>query len=102
MEFLGGCLLDSLSDTMDAEQREAFKGIDSKLETLRTDVNRAAVETAREVQKIASSTAAAHHRLDEHVENHRTVKRSRMALWMGVVLALVSSFFAWLFGEMRG
>ena len=89
---------------MEAELREAFKEIkgaidklDGKLDTHLIQFQAHCVEDARVQQQILSSSQAAHKRLDEHTEDHKTEKSGRFSLWVGVILAFLSAVLAAVF-----
>ena len=86
---------------MEAELREAFKEIkgaidklDGKMDTHLIQFQAHCVEDARVQQQILSSSQAAHKRLDEHGEEHKTDRAGKFSLWVGIVLAFVSAALA--------
>jgi hypothetical protein len=93
-------------DKMDADVRAAFTDIKAAVEKLDTKFDTYAalfqahcVEDARVQQQILSSSQAAHKRMDDHGEEHKTDKAGRVNLWIGVALAFLSgavgALFSW-------
>jgi hypothetical protein len=94
---------------MDSDLREALrdikdsiKSVDSKLETHLIQFSAHCVEDARVQQQILSSSQAAHKRMDEHGEDHKTDQAGRVNLWIGVVLAFLSGAVGALFTWFKG
>ena len=94
---------------MEAELREAFNRIqgsvdklDGKLDGFLAQFQSHCIEDTRVQQQILSSSQAAHHRLNEHTEEHKGEKSGRFQLWLGVLLAFLSGLLAAVFAWFKG
>ena len=83
---------------MDADIREALREIresqrelSEKIDSIRDGWANCRVACAGDIREAMSVGKAAHKRLDQK-DTHRAT------LWIGVVLAMVSSLFAWILG----
>lgn len=77
--------------TMNGELREAFDEIrrENKLEHTATRALIRELETRLNAHLTESAITRA--RVDEHFEEHKANRRWRMALWAGVILALIGA-----------
>lgn len=87
---------------MEAELREAFARVEAKIDTMRSDMHKNSIDAARELQKLSSSAAAAHRRLDEHVEGHREARKWWGALWVGLLVSSSTAVWAWIKSSFKG
>lgn len=80
------------------EQRELMASGFSRLEAIidkgREDANRHYLDDARMFAKMEASMSACHARLDGHLNEHMEDKKNRTQLWIGVILAAISSIGA--------
>lgn len=87
---------------MDSEQREAFREIGGKLDKVNDTVHKHNVETTKKLVEVEQRARAAHHRVDDHLKDHRDGRKWWTALWGGVVIAVVTGIFGLIYAVMTG
>jgi len=84
------------------EKIEAMRSeLVSKMDELRGELTTHRVEEAGKWENVRASASAGHRRIDEHLDDHKAGKANIAALWIGVVLAVLSGALSWIFGRNR-
>ncbi len=88
------------------DQREimtaGFARMEAIIDKCREDAAKHYLEDARMFARLESSLDATHKRLDEHLTDHSEDRKNKVQLWIGVILAAISSIGAMMLSIFRG
>ena len=73
------------------EMRAGVSELAGKVDTYQQTLMDHIAAHAAQHQEVLGSSKASHRRLDEHMTEHRETKKWWGALWLGVVMAFISS-----------
>jgi len=80
---------------VDAEMREAFSGLHSKVDAIRKELADHRVEEAERWAVVKGQTEAAHRRIDSHKQEHVESRKWWGALWITAIGAAIAAALGW-------